>query len=46
MATLNAMLVGTSWCVTNVNLWHNHDLSLGKARYIIFYITPVPTFSM
>jgi hypothetical protein len=32
-ATLNAMLVGTMWYVTNVNLGHNHDLSPGKARY-------------
>ncbi|XP_062146803.1 protein FAR1-RELATED SEQUENCE 5-like [Alnus glutinosa] len=32
-ATLNAMLVDTSWYVTNVNLGHNHDLSPGKARY-------------
>jgi len=32
-ATLNATLVGAMWYVTNVNLWHNHDLSPGKARY-------------
>jgi len=30
---LNATLVDTMWYVTNVNLWHNHDLSPGKARY-------------
>jgi len=29
----NARLVDTNWYVTSVSVKHNHDLSLGKARY-------------
>jgi len=32
-ATLNAKLVDTKWYVTKVTIGHNHELSLGKARY-------------